>query len=540
VVASGLVRAKKISLEMQQKVIPLPTTHPLKQLTGLARQICLPHEYKPERFPSFPALERTATMGFSYVSTYNVQANATNKLMVARQAGLPLWADTPYTALTHMVTYNNPNATDYVNEVEYYNDPPFQRVFANVVAGTAQVGISGAAGTWPYILSSVNKPINGFDATISRSPSMPWEYIPKGATALLIVSSGVAVTANTLFDVWLEIWTSPGESVLVLYQVTILSTFLSAAVALPVSGWVRPHRLHVPPALNGANAMWTSILWSTGTPVFTPSITTRGNAAITAVTAGYGFLPVSIPTEFVNSPLPWFSTRTTASSLLITNVTQVLNKGGTVLAGRIAPQVVDPFNSTVANVAALHPAEKAFLALETGMYTYVPPSTDMVDFWDYTMPVAPGTASYPIYRLDNTSFVHTIFLTSVGNIETFAVTNDVHIEFRTNSTLFDIGLSTVTLETFHQAQLALAATGYFFENPTHSKVLSKLTSAVKTSAPAILSAISPMAGRVLKTAIQLSRKPAPTVKSTSLGAAIKGPPPKPKGKKGKKQKGKTK
>ncbi len=470
-------------------------------------------------------------MGFSYVNSYTVAASSTYKIMLARQAGFPVWADLPGSTYGMLATWVT-GGSDLVNTTYFFNDPPTRR-YANGVASTAQVGLSGLT-AWPWYIGSNPFPLVGVDSSNSRLPSLGWEYAPAGAPAYIVVSSATPVTADTIINLYFEAWTAPGESFLLTVAVTIPTTKCSGIASIAAGTWYRIQRVSYPASFNGATQFQFGLFWSSGTFTWTDSINTRGTFAVTGSGSGTAFLPLTTPTEFSNSALPWFSTRTTAAAMLCTNVTQVLNKGGTALGGRISPNVYNPFNTMQSVVAALHPAEKAFLALETGAYTYVPPSTDMVNFWDYTMPVTAGAATFPIYRLDNDSLVNLLFLSTTATAEIFALTTDVHVEFRTSSTLFDIGLSAVTLETLHQAQLVLAQAGFFFENPTHSKVLSQITQAAKRYGPAVIGSINPLAGRVLKTAITLSRKPKASPKPTSAGSAgMLGKP------KGKKEKGKA-
>ncbi len=136
--------------------------------------------------------------------------------------------------------------------------------------------------------------------------------------------------------------------------------------------------------------------------------------------------------------------------------------------GRLAPQTVNVWRASLTNVSGLHPSEKAYLPLETGAYTYVPPSTDMAMFWDYTIPIgvypSPTGTRFPIIRLDNTSLVNAGFFSDPDGGTNLAITADWHFEFRTTSALFSIGLSGTTLESFHQAQLSLVEAGFFFAN----------------------------------------------------------------------------
>lgn len=215
----------------------------------------------------------------------------------------------------------------------------------------------------------------------------------------------------------------------------------------------------------------------------------------------YSHMPLVEPVEFANSALPWNATRVTAAAFLGTNVTQVLNKSGTVLGGRLSPAVVDAWRCTAQNITNLHPAEKAYLPLETGVYTYCPPSTDLVFFTDYsrsTVQASTHGGLIPIFSLENDSMYNKMFLTPAGADEALACTVTWHIEFRTSSALFQVGLSAMTLESLHTAQLILAAHGFFFENPEHKGMLNRIIALAKQFAPAAVSMIHPMAGKALE------------------------------------------
>jgi hypothetical protein len=208
----------------------------------------------------------------------------------------------------------------------------------------------------------------------------------------------------------------------------------------------------------------------------------------------------------------------------------------------LAPQTDNPFVALESTIQVLHPAEKAYLALEMGAYTYCPPSTDMQDFWDYTVPNTAGVIN-PVYRLDNSSLVNILFFTAGSVAETIAVNADWHFEFRTTSALFQIGMSGLTLETLHQAQLSLAAVGFFFNNESHLQILKSIVPRIIGFAKKYLPAISMapgIVGTVGKAAMAagdvfLSSRPRKALPPTSgKNSGITGGKAKPSSKKGKK------
>lgn len=506
---------------MQQQTTNLSVNHPVKSMMGLARQIALPHEYAPVRFPSFPALERTAVMGFSNPSSLPLAASGEYKLLLFRQAAYPAWADQTLTAslAIYSTTYLGcASATANQTNAQYIMDG---YVFAmNSGSSTATVNTSGFSGT----TFPTPHPILGLD---SGTGSGTWTYIPPGCAWYISAGTTNAATTTTTFTVEYEVWSSPGE---VSLQISALGTIatgnLSGAVGIAGTflsnrTWIRPKVLNIASAVATTSATigTVNIVVCPGTAVFTPSATDFGTFGTPSAFTGALLLPLVGPSEFQNSQLPWFSTRTTAVSLLGTNVTQLLNKGGTVLAGRCSPNVQDPWRITSSYVNSLHPAEKAFLPLETGIYTYCPPSTDLADFYDYTSPRGFGSTALPVpvFRLDNSALYNVMFLNSPGVAESMAITVDWHIEFRTSSALFQIGLSTMTLESLHAAQLALAKVGFFFENPDHKSILSKVVAAAKYMSP-LLGLVHPVVGQAVNSVLELTRRPASSnhVKTTSL------------------------
>lgn len=492
------------TIMQQQSTINVPSGNPVRALTGLARQIALPGEYAPERFPSFPALERTAVMGFSQPATLPLPASTEVKLMVARQAAYPAWATqaTPsgasYGALFSGLE-TGPTGTPTLAQFE-------QRV-ARVTAGN-----SAGFGGQPAISGSTTigwgVPILGRDA---GTGAMPWFWVPPGWTLYFLVcnaqgSTVSGVGSNVAVQLNMDYWTAPGEFATTSAGTnTITSGSAGTAITTSFNNlWVRPNSIAMVTAASFDALGYSCFAFAcSGTATYTPGVTAGALTVAGAVTTS--FYPLVFPAEFGNSQLPWSAARTTASAVLCTNVSQVLNKAGTVLAGRVNPVVNNPFGTTSVVIQSLHPAEKAWLPLETGMYTYCPPSTDMSLFMDYTISTAAGLgalapAPTPVYRLDNDAMVNLAFLTAGAVTESLAVTASWHLEFRTSSALFQVALSGMTLETLHQAQLALAAAGFFFENPEHKSVLERVTKGVYKIAPAamaVLHAVNPTAARVI-------------------------------------------
>lgn len=544
-----------------QRVTNLPPTHPLRSLQAVSKAIALPHEHAPQRYPTFPALERTAVLGFSTPLTFLVPANGTASLILFRQAAYPLWGS--YTMTSRMFSmlewqFTGPDAstnniTSQTNTV--YEGPYFATTASSTVNTSPTVGV---VDNW--YLTNPN-PITGVDN------GNTFMYIPGGAVCSFIVTAANSLSVTSECTIGAEMYVSPGETIpLILPDAQLVAGNRGVEVPIgvsPTGRWVRPLTVNWVHASDGLplSGVQVAIAWSVNALTYTPTTNSRGGLSTTAGAAKVMIMPLVEPVEFSNSKLPWFATRTTAAALLATNVTQVLNKAGTVLCGRLSPAVQNPWTVTTATINALHPAEKAFMPLETGMYTYVPPSTDLQDFYDFTTtgrdatvsPAYVGLEAMPCFNLSNKAMYNVVILGGSSVAESLALTCDWHIEFRTSSALFSIGTTTMSLEGLHQAQLALNELGWFFDNPNHKSILQTLIDKTKKYVPQLISIASPTAGKMARRAIRyldtrsIVQKPKTgynRMKATSAqGAGMLGPKPKkkastpPAGKGGKKKGG---
>jgi hypothetical protein len=361
-----------------------------------------------------------------------------------------------------------------------------------------------------------------------------WTWVPSGAHMTIMVGNSTLLGGSTwaadpqLFLAY-EQWRAPGETSVGSMPLATWSgantTSVASTVAVSESGWYRPFTATETGASTTTQAFDVVLLVGGSVP-------TLGSAGVgnwQAYSLGapganvYRLFPWSDPNEFATTPLPYYSTRTTAAAALFTNVTKIQNKEGTVMAARLSPAVTNVWNFTSADLVAVHPAEKQLLSLETGFYTFCPPSTDLANFWDYTLNTSGGAAKCPIVRLDNTSLVNAFVFSDPDGATSLAINVDYHLEFRTTSALWNIGLSSMMLEALHAAQLSLVEVGFFFPNETHSqlktKVMPKLATALGHFA-SLAGVISPTAAKAMKVGqVILSRVNHTAVKPTSANAS---------------------
>lgn len=444
-------------------------------------------------------------MGFNQPATLVLPASTPVAMAVFRQATYPVWADQSAT-LAYVVDYGVAIMSATLAAASEIVLPTRCLVgwsITNRAAAAVYVGVAGASSTWGGMWPLLGAEQGGVELT----------YVPAGAAMKWVIANATPVLPAATITVNYEIWSSPGEFSTDTAQVVLAAgntgTATVSAYLSPFGGvWVRPTSIVIAGAGSTAGPAWVvSLAVFTGTAAYTPSAVNAGVLTITPAAATM-FIPLCQPVEFANSALPWYATRVTAAAVLGTNVSQVLNKGGTVLGGRISPSVVNPFTCPMTYINGLHPAEKAYLPLETGVYTYAPPSTDLVFFGDYTLNTASGAGSAPLFRLDNDSMVNKMFITATAVTEQLACTCTWHVEFRTSSALFQIGLCAMTLESLHTAQLVLAEAGFFFENPEHDSLLGKVVGAAKKYLPGAVGLVNPTAGRVLSSVVsKMSLKP---------------------------------
>lgn len=439
-------------------------------------------------------------MGFNQPATLKLPANTATSVTLFRQATYPVWADQAI-AFFHLVNgrfESVPNTIAGGNSTHLPRGISYWTVGDRPLASSTIPSIAGAP------TASIPYPVLGRDVSL---PGMEWLYVPEHLfPAVVLTVRGPTGFAN-VNTVNIEIWSSPGQVKTTSLEVTVAANQYSGygSISLGEAAWVRIVDVVSVAGSGGLCSLFSYNLFAVGGgTTFTTSNIDAG-ALVVGVNTGIKHLPLVYPVEFANSSLPWYATKVTAAAMLGTNVSQVLNKGGTVLGGRISPAVQNAWTVTSTYVNGLHPAEKAYLPLETGVYTYAPPSTDLSNFYDYTLNTSQGAALAPVFLLSNDALYNKMYITATAVDETLACTTTWHVEFRTSSALFQIGLSPMTLESLHGAQLTLAEAGFFFENPEHDKLLNRVIAGAKKFAPAVAghaaSAVNPAMGRMVQSLV---------------------------------------
>jgi len=394
-------------------------------VNDVAMSIALPKEYPPKRIPTFPQLERTSVLTLERNDMVAVGGGVatSSRAAITRMPAHPLWFDTYLTSTTYM----------YVTDV-----------FSNSCSDL------------------------GFTATTELAPlatyqGRSWALNPSNVTATANVMEMRLVNAAT---VNLTIEYTDGGEVHSTHVVGLTTTLVT--VTLPAGVWFRVANV------DGVAAVANRVAFR-----------------LIATSNDYYLVPrTTLPLELVNSRTPYADTRCSACAALFTNVTKVVNREGTVLAARLNASRLGfskgPWNFVFADLSSVHPAERYFGPLEKGLYTYTAPTAEAEVFAECytevdTLVTFPDTMAgvmrfTGLSTIADMSFFNAIVFTDddVATTTNMAVTNSVHLEFRTTSSLFTTGYSAIPLEAYHAAQLALCSTGYFFENPIHWAALGAL------------------------------------------------------------------
>ncbi len=432
----------KTKANLQRKMPMSKATNAYSGAPDLALAIALPGERRATRFPTYPNIERTATLSTLSTGTLSIGGGTNTILTFFRSPVYPLWTRQAPGAFsqTMMWGFSSLSANDR-NTLIFDSEPEFY---------------STSLSTMPY-------PILGSkDAHV-------WIYCPQGLSVgwTLNPSASASWLQTFLVEVFDGIGTFQREFAATTTGGAGTLISVNTGVTFDTSVWIRPVSLEL-----ASNATMTSCPVAFGVLTGGTIGNPNGGATIT--------YPLFYPPEFNNSTLPYGSSRANAVSLLLSNVTAVLNKEGTVRATRVPfPGIVNPwglFNASAAFTTS-HPDETYWGPLENGFYTFALPDSSSSRFRKHFSRALSDSATpyaVPLFPLDGVDYATLILLSDLGtNDSQMAVSVDSHLEFRTSSSLFSLGYTKESLESLHQAQVFCAQKGFFFENPSHVKSIIK-------------------------------------------------------------------
>lgn len=185
------------------------------------------------------------------------------------------------------------------------------------------------------------------------------------------------------------------------------------------------------------------------------------------------------------------SARVTAASLLITNTSTSMFKGGAFLGGRILSSINNPFtvseySAVISNRAG---SERYSGEGQLGLYSFTTPSKGSMTFSDYSL----TNLGEPSFQLDDLEVCNIVnyavnktgtMTGDTGILQEFLCVMDYHMESRLTSQVFPLRLPTMKLQQYEDFLSAAASVVPFTENPLHIGALSaKLAQLFWSSAP---------------------------------------------------------
>lgn len=520
----------------------------LKSLDQVAQTICLPNERAPVRLPTYPSIDKTALFRYRYQNTeslkddtlvsfggsHDLNIPGRKRFMLSRDPAAPLLVDSVHLLQnswglrpsnhdgTIFVRGESVAIRDYTADADTVHSVDITKCYPIDYYKTLPAGVLDGR-EWfviPRTLDSQGRSQGFLDRVcvgLICEGTVPQNADPLGRGLIRCIRQD---NTNVLA------YTVPGECVLD-YTITIetmnsqglcqdlifafdwsLNNFMGYQGLDPNVSMIRIKSFSYGGTVHLVNS---SLHIGASVPVLScyPVVGLARSAtapAITPITFRCLSLPATpINPEYYNSIAPFQSTRLNATALLLTNVTKVLNKEGTVQSSRLLfnPYAGRTFHhADVVSVSTSNPDTRYFGALEKGAYTFTAPDQESLKFVTPYRSVSvndTGTADgntipltlipaiaveRPVLDL-SAKYYNCIICSDLDSSDDtqLAMTLDTHWEFRTISTLYALDYSRMPMEVYHAAMLTVVKAGFFYENNSHTRILRMLRTGLEFSAP---------------------------------------------------------
>lgn len=440
-----------------------------KTMDKLARTIAVPAENNALRLPTFPNVERTATVRFAHSSPGSIDHSGSLTGFLCRSPVYPLWVQQLPAPLRSGTGASAGISTQYLTGTQA---PRTEGTHLCVNDHWFSTLHHGSATPACAIIGQINREF--------------YLYVPAGATLIILLwMKSEGGTFSGTVGATVDIWESEDDNTLKAVGGTASSELVPIIVHPNSACWVKLSEVTWAGPLP-TQVQQLTLGWSTSDSFTDPT-------NIASIANSIWPVPL-VPLEFETSEAPYLSTRTTAVAALFQNVTKVLNKEGTTRAARLITAAVNPWEPPKLEAAldAVNQTERFTGRLEQGFYTFTLPDASSERFVDCTTDVGKRRSNgltIPCMPLTGMDY-YNIFSLTDRDAESATNLNIVlsqHLEFRTSSMLFTLGMSMVKMEEYHASQLALTKQGVFYENPTHLAVIGKLVGqAVASLAPMVV------------------------------------------------------
>lgn len=187
----------------------------------------------------------------------------------------------------------------------------------------------------------------------------------------------------------------------------------------------------------------------------------------------YGYVSVCMPSLMQDTAS---CVRRTACSLLLSNTTAAMDRGGTLTAQRVDSRPIHLNTSTVKQLIKnkMSPYQGdsgkglyTYLAFEESDENFITACANVgVDATSY--PATNANGDSPTFNLDKPGYVHVVNVVGDTNhVNTFSLIVDTVVEFQCDSQLFSRDTPNHSLSELYSARVITNSTPFFFENPLH-------------------------------------------------------------------------
>lgn len=479
--------------------------------SSLAQNQAVPRDHRPVRLPTYPSIERTSTCKFTMTKPLKVPSSSATTLMYFRTVKDCLWRS--YTFNDGPVYWKCYYAA---TSTEFGNYPIRQGQELNFSLTLSSLGspfVDGLLPTYPKVVTDdgliwfYNPTCGTFKISFDPESPPPPTTLNANLTFHLERMTGFDKTTRTPLllasqvddgTVYAET-TEPG-----FYRLVKLSADTDSGVTTPMNV--------------------TRVNFET---------TYKDQATQEALPKPSWIPFISVPPEWSSYIKVYSDSRITSSSFLLQNTTAVLSKEGSIEAVRVPVDNLAIFTNTALTVvdsalADSASSERYVGLLEKGFYGFCAPDSASMAFRDFTEGL----------QADSFDHVYFVRMTDYGGDSTNLLLSwDFHLEFRNASMLFDIGISSVPLEEWHRAQVALARIPFFYENFTHLATISAMARAAASRLAPYVVPVLKNAGNAALVSLANSAKGLATqaLASQAMGQLVKAKAVKPKPKSGKRQ-----
>lgn len=309
-----------------------------------------------------------------------------------------------------------------------------------------------------------------------------WVYVPAGMTPMLTLTcASASMSGGTWKATCMRSVDGQVADAVRLVATSFGGATANISFALPTGGcgwyrWETVTNIAAPTTPNNLVVTGIQVGWTTSNSLTSP---------VQASTAGMSLVypwPGATAPEFAKAPTLYERCRVSASSLLLSNTKATAYAEGTIRAYQLRATGRDVFNSLTLlarSEASVGVASRLMWSGKAakGLYTFTTPQMTSGDLLDVANPSGmEGPVPTPFFSLNTHEWFYTVVIdTSTGatSAQEFQLTYDMHLESVTDSQLWPVATSRLSLDQARTLQAALMEVKPFTENPVHIASLMK-------------------------------------------------------------------